>query len=403
MFIQFSSVCIAVILKTMINDRHNHESNLHAHNGSSGMPDSIFTPFPLIPEPWNTVRNSACPSEDEDPDSYELEDADVFEEGPIELADAVYSLNQTFKAESRQARFYNRFDPRYAEHIRSLIKTSVRIAQTIVTINKYQPERRADPECSPEHLNELYNEFSYHYRKTAAAAREACRCGNQSKLDEMFDQQTNLLHLLTRLFATRRFLMEKVESAPVSPDTNLSDQVKKSIAERAQAGSTHQPVEAAPMRERVRESALSSFKSIPGYPGLKPSEMLYFERNRDRIEKEILSQKNTSSLSAKTGHGETAQMQFLPLHETDKGQKMTASSAKSHTEKAVQNFPVSRPSAPSNPAHTPDSESSLKKELPEEIRIRDLKPRIHFSQIAKNIFTVPESGQKKDIPNTFFP
>lgn len=260
---------------------HHSESDVDGH---STPPDSVLMPFPVIPDPWNSVSDPACPAAEDDPDSYELEAPEAFEEGPIELADAVYSLNNTFKAEARLARIYNRFDPRYAAQICSLMKSAARIAQAVVTISKYQPERQSDPACSSERLQELYIEFSYHYRKTCAAARAAAQAGNQLKLDEMFTQQTALLYLLTRLFATRRMLLEKRNLNPASADETV---LKASQAERTRADVLNKQITAAPVSAQVREPALSSFKSIPGYPGLKPAEMRFFEKYRQLIIKGI--------------------------------------------------------------------------------------------------------------------
>ena len=255
---------------------------------------SEWLPFPQIPQPWGTVRNPECPSPDEKPDSYEFEPDDAFEEGPLELADAVYSLNNAFKAEAREARHFNRFDPRYSAHVRILMNTGCRIAQTIMTISKYQPERRSDPECAPQKIDELYAEFSYQYRKTAAAVREACQCGNRSIMDEMFVQQTDLLHLLTRLFVTGKTLNEKAAQIQTA---QASDSTEKPWLERSRILARQKPVQARRLSESPRKSAEKAFNSIPSFPALKMNYLEYYEKNQARWLKEIAESKENDSHS----------------------------------------------------------------------------------------------------------
>lgn len=255
-------------------------------------------PFPWIAAPQHTVRDSSCPSSGEEPEFFEFEAVDAFEEGPIELADAVYSLNNTFSAEARQARFFNRFDPRYPLHVCRLTRCAVRIAQAIVTINKYQPERRGDPECSPERLNDLYLEFSYHFRKTSAAAREACRCGNQFKLDEMFEQQTDLLHLLTRLFTTHKMLLEKPGTPKIRSEGLLQAGITP-VAEESLCAVKNQQTAAVSADPHTSEPDAGTFKSVLAICAFSFNSQQQFEQNREKFQKKIGEPQKSSSLSEK--------------------------------------------------------------------------------------------------------
>ncbi len=225
--------------------------------GNTDEEEPGFSAFPVKKIDWGLVGTySDCPQTGEKPVYYELENPEEFDDSPLDLEDAALTLSFAFKAQSDETRKLNRFDPLYTEQVRDLMDSAGRIARSIMTVCKYEPERRGDRLCKPERLQDLYNELSCHFRKTAAAVRGAYDADNSPVLNGLFRLESDLLCCLTRLYATRKTL-EILKSRPYRIQDNGFDV----------HGLGKDPADSRPLSQPETQPVQSAYQAAPVYSG----------------------------------------------------------------------------------------------------------------------------------------